>query len=57
MEHTVLMACCTLTWQLQQFCGFVSHKSGIKGLKDQSPVVQKADNPIQWINFYPADKW
>ena len=23
---------------------------------DQDPVVQRADNSIQWINRYPADK-
>ena len=25
--------------------------------KAPDPVVWKADNTIQWINFYPVDKW
>ena len=27
------------------------------GLDNQTPVVQKLDSAIQWINYYPVDKY
>lgn len=27
----------------------------LKSEEQQDPVIQRADNSIQWINFYPAD--